>query len=164
MSTHHSIEFESSALTLPLTFSMMALTDLDHVAVIENAVYSHPWTHGNFVDSLNSAYVCWVLRDTAQRMVGYFFLMPVVDEMHLLNISVDGNLHGQGIGRIMLDKVVVLTRESNMTSVLLEVRPSNTRAMAIYARYGFTEIGLRRAYYPAAGDSREDAIVMRLSV
>ncbi len=155
---------QNNTLALPLTFSPMQLTDVDQVVAIENCIYSHPWTHGNFVDSINVGYECWILRDATQRMVGYFFLMPVVDEMHLLNISVHEHLHGLGIGKTMLDKVVEITRDNGMSSLLLEVRPSNTRAVAIYQRYGFVEIGLRRGYYPAVGDSREDAIVMRLTV
>lgn len=153
-----------STLALPLTFAPMSIDDLDQVVDIENRVYSHPWTYGNFVDSIDSGYQCWTLRDASQRLVGYFFVMSVVDEAHLLNISVHGDLHGRGIGKQLLDKVVTLAREHAMTSVLLEVRPSNTRAIRIYQRYGFVEIGMRPAYYPAAGESREDAIVMRLSL
>ncbi|PUA20629.1 ribosomal-protein-alanine N-acetyltransferase [Glaciimonas sp. PCH181] len=142
----------------------MTIEDLDEVVDIETRVYSHPWTYGNFVDSIQSSYQCWILRDANYRLIGYFFSMSVVDEVHLLNISVHGDLHGRGIGKCMLDKVVALAREQAMTSVLLEVRPSNQRAITIYQRYGFIRIGMRPAYYPAAGDSREDAIVMRLSL
>jgi ribosomal-protein-alanine N-acetyltransferase len=51
-----------------------------------------------------------------------------------------------------------------MTSVLLEVRPSNERALAVYRRYGYREIGRRKGYYPAHGGQREDAIVMRIDL
>jgi ribosomal-protein-alanine N-acetyltransferase len=51
-----------------------------------------------------------------------------------------------------------------MESVLLEVRPSNTRALEIYERYGFKQIGRRKGYYPAADGQREDAIVMRFGI
>ena len=151
-------------LASPLSFLPMTIEDLDEVVDIETRVYSHPWTYGNFVDSIKSGYQCWILRDADCRLIGYFFSMSVVDEVHLLNISVHGDLHGRGIGKRMLDKVVALAREHAMTSVLLEVRPSNQRAITIYQRYGFIRIGMRPAYYPAAGDSREDAIVMRLSL
>jgi ribosomal-protein-alanine N-acetyltransferase len=153
---------EVITLALPLSFAPMSIDDLDQVLDIEKRVYSHPWTYGNFVDSISSGYQCWTLRDASQRLIGYFFVMSVLDEAHLLNISVHGDLHGRGIGKQLLDKVVTLAREHAMASVLLEVRPSNKRAIAIYERYGFVEIGIRPAYYPAAGASREDAIVMRL--
>ncbi|MDB5767555.1 MAG: rimI [Collimonas fungivorans] len=146
----------------PLAFAAMRVEDLDEVVAIEKAVYSHPWTHGNFVDSIQSGYQCWVLRDAEQILLGYFFMMQALDEAHLLNISVRDDVQRQGIGKMLLDQVCMLARRLQMQSVLLEVRPSNTRAIAIYQRYGFAEIGRRRDYYPAAGDKREEAIVMRL--
>ncbi|MFJ2988780.1 ribosomal protein S18-alanine N-acetyltransferase [Collimonas sp. NPDC087041] len=158
-----SANFQTPAtLQRPFSFAVMRVEDLDEVVAIEKSVYSHPWTHGNFVDSIQSGYQCWVLRDASGILLGYFFMMAVVDEAHLLNISVHGDMHRRGIGKMLLDQVCEVARQRHMQSILLEVRPSNTRAIAIYQRYGFTEIGRRRDYYPAAGDQREEAIVMRL--
>jgi ribosomal-protein-alanine N-acetyltransferase len=145
-----------------LQFSRMQAADLAEVLAIEYAVYPFPWTNGNFLDSLHSGYETWVMRDASHNLVGYFLMMPVVDEAHLLNITVHPEVHGRGIGRAMLDQVVRLAREKGLTSVLLEVRPSNRRALTIYARYGFQRIGVRKNYYPAEHNTREDAIVMRL--
>ena len=152
--------------TLPLppslSFSPMREDDLTEVLVIENDIYPHPWTRGNFLDSLDSNYETWVLRAASGILVGYFLLMMAVDDAHLLNITVRGGLHGQGIGRLMLDKTVQLARDHHMSAILLEVRLSNERALAVYERYGFFQIGLRKDYYPAANQTREDAVVMRL--
>lgn len=148
----------------PLSFAAMRIENLDEVVAIEKSVYSHPWTRGNFIDSIQSGYQCWVMRDAAEALLGYFFVMQALDEAHLLNISVHGDMHGRGIGKMLLDKVCLLAHQQKMQSILLEVRPSNTRAIAIYQRYGFVEIGRRRDYYPAADDKREDAIVMRLAL
>jgi ribosomal-protein-alanine N-acetyltransferase len=156
-----SVPKSQSALTY---FARMQTGDLDEVVAIENVVYPHPWTRGNFLDSLYSGYETWTLRDASGVLVGYFLLMLAVDEAHLLNVAVRGDLHGQGLGRKLLDKVVAVARENRMTSVLLEVRPSNVQALAVYRRYGFTQIGIRKGYYPAVNQTREDAIVMRLPV
>ena len=145
-----------------MQFARMGVDDISEVLVIENDVYPHPWTRGNFLDSLYSGYQAWTLREKEGPLAGYFLAMLAVDEAHLLNISVRRDLHGRGVGLLQLDKVVALAREHGMTSVLLEVRPSNQRAFAVYERYGFLRIGNRKGYYPAAGGAREDAIVMRL--
>lgn len=147
-----------------MQFSRMQVIDLDEVLAIEYAVYPFPWTRGNFLDSLDSGYETWVLRDSSHKLVGYFLMMPVVDEAHLLNITVHADLHGQGIGRLMLDQVVKLARQKGLASILLEVRPSNHRALTIYTRYGYQRIGVRKNYYPAPHNTREDAIVMRLPI
>jgi ribosomal-protein-alanine N-acetyltransferase len=145
-----------------MRFSRMRVEDIDEVLTIENDVYPHPWTRGNFLDSLYSGYQAWTLREEVGALAGYFLAMLAVDEAHLLNISVRRDLHGHRVGLLQLDKVVELSKEHGMTSLLLEVRPSNQRAFAVYERYGFARIGNRKGYYPAADGAREDAIVMRL--
>lgn len=160
MSAVYRVAAESPALS-SLHFAPMQVSDLPEVLAIENDVYPHPWTRGNFLDSMYSGYETWTLRDSSGSLVGYFLLMLAVDEAHLLNISVRRDLHGKGIGRMQLDKVAEIAREKGVSSILLEVRPSNERALAVYLRYGFVQIGKRRGYYPAADNTREDAIVMR---
>lgn len=144
-----------------LHFERMQTKDLDEVMTIENDVYPYPWTRGNFLDSLYSGYEIWTVREPSGALAGYFLLMLVVDEAHLLNISVRRDLQRHGIGRMQLNKASELARAKGMQSILLEVRPSNTGALAVYQRYGFEQIGRRKAYYPAADNTREDAIVMR---
>jgi ribosomal-protein-alanine N-acetyltransferase len=147
-----------------LNYEPMQPSDLVDVLALEQSVYPHPWSMANFVDSLNSNYEAWVLRDQSGHLLGYFLLMAIVDEAHLLNVAVSAEQHGQGLGRLLLNQAVACARGLGMASVLLEVRPSNTRALQIYERYGFQHIGRRKGYYPAANQQREDAIVMRFGL
>jgi ribosomal-protein-alanine N-acetyltransferase len=89
--------------------------------------------------------------------------MLVLDEAHLLNLTVAPAYQGQGYGRALLDFIAHQARSYRAGSLLLEVRPSNHRALHIYQRYGFAAIGTRRGYYPAH-NTREDAIVMRVAL
>ena len=147
-----------------LAYAPMTAADVGQVVALEEQVYPHPWSRGNFVDSLDSGYPAWTLRDEVGALAGYFLLMPVVDEAHLLNVAVAAHYQRQGLGRFLLDKVGACARGLSMQSILLEVRPSNLRAHQVYCRYGFVEIGRRKAYYPAHQGWREDAIVMRLAL
>ncbi len=147
-----------------LNYEPMREADLAEVLELEQTVYPHPWTMANFVDSLACGYQAWVLRDTAGELLGYFLLMAIVDEAHLLNVAVSAERQRQGLGRFLLNQAVACARGLGMESVLLEVRPSNTRALEIYQRYGFQTIGKRKGYYPAANQQREDAIVMRFGL
>ena len=151
----------SHAGSATLTLATMRVTDLHEVDAAERIVYEHPWTLGNFKDSIVSGYECWVARDGAGSLAGYFLLMTGPDEAHLLNITVVPGWQGAGIGRRLLEHAFKLARCIAIPAVLLEVRPSNPRAIAIYRHVGFREIGIRKGYYPAAGPMREDAIVMR---
>ncbi len=156
----------SASKVASLQFSVMRVIDVDVVTRIEQDAYPFPWTRGNFLDSLDSGYDAWVMREPVEsggRIAGYFLLMPVVDEMHLLNITVRPDLQGRGLGSRLMDKVRERTVSAGMNSILLEVRPSNLHALAVYRHIGFVQIGVRKNYYPAAAGSREDAIVMRLT-
>lgn len=139
----------------------MVMGDVDEVHALECSVFPHPWSRANFVDSLASGYDAWVLREPAGALAGYFLLMYAVDEAHLLDLGVAAPLHGRGVGRYLLDRIAARSRAQHMASILLEVRPSNTRALEVYRRYGYEEIGRRKGYYPAHEGRREDAIVMR---
>lgn len=147
-----------------LYFYRMQPSDISDVLAIENDVYPFPWTRGNFLDSITSGYETWLLRDGSGNLNGYFLLMPSVDDAHLLNITVHRDLQGQGIGLLLLDKAKAITQSRKLHAMLLEVRPSNTRAEKIYLQYGFSRIGVRKGYYPAPNNQREDAIVMKLEL
>ena len=142
-------------------FSKMNVTDIEEVIAVEQNAYPFPWTRGNFLDSLDSGYEAWVLRDGSGRLLGYFLMMYALEEVHLLNITVRPDVQGQGLGRQLFDKLIGLARDTGMHAVLLEVRPSNNHALMVYHHLGFMQIGQRKNYYPAAGAGREDAIVMR---
>jgi len=151
----------SARLAPRLTRRPMGVRDLDAVVAIEAGAYSFPWTRGNFVDSLAAGYLAEVLEDESRELLGYFIAMAGVDEMHLLNITVAPSWQGQGLGRLMLRALADYARECGLASLWLEVRQSNQRARALYRQLGYAEVGLRRGYYPAAGQ-REDAVVMSL--
>ncbi len=136
----------------------MNASDLDDVLVIENTVYPFPWTRGNFADSLAAGYSAWVCR-IGGELVGYAVIMMVLDEAHLLNISVDQSRHGMGFGARLLRHAMAVARTLGARMLLLEVRPSNERALQLYTHFGFVRIGVRKAYYPAH-DGREDALVL----
>jgi ribosomal-protein-alanine N-acetyltransferase len=143
----------------------MVMADIDEVYALEQSVFPHPWSRGNFVDSLASGYDAWVLREPDDgALAGYFLLMYAVDEAHLLDVAVCGERQGSGLGRFLLDRIAARSRAMGMASILLEVRPSNERALQVYERYGYAQIGRRKGYYPAHEGKREDAIVMRYAL
>ena len=137
-------------------FRPMTEADLDRVVQIENAAFSHPWSRNLFADGLKS-YDCWLMFD-GDKQVGHGIIQIILDEAHLLNIGVGLGHQRQGHGARMLQEVIGDARVAGAKRLLLEVRRSNRQAVAFYRRSGFTEIGVRRAYYPAVA-GREDALV-----
>ena len=143
-------------------FEAMHERDLDAVVTVENAIYEHPWTRGNFADSLRAGYqccTCWL--DT--QLLGYFVLLVAAGEAHLLNLSVAGASQRRGHGGALLAESIRIARTLGARTIYLEVRPRNRAAQALYARFGFRHVALRRGYYPAGGQ-REDALVFALAL
>ena len=142
----------------PATLRPMRDDDLDAVLDIELRAYPFPWTRGIFQDCLRADYPAWVLqRDDA--IVGYGLLSIAADEAHVLNVCTAPGQQGRGHGRRLLRALLMLAQGRGAQRVFLEVRPSNSAAIALYHAEGFNEIGRRPRYYPAKG-GREDAIVM----
>lgn len=162
---------------LEAQFQAMTPVWLGKVVAVEKTAYDHPWTHGNFIDSIQAGYKAQLLVAEASVLpgngrpeavlLGYFVAMKGVDEVHLLNLTVVPQYQHQGWGRVMLDALVIWARGQGAQWLWLEVRVSNARARLIYERYGLREVGLRPGYYPAGAKeaaSREDAIVMSLAL
>lgn len=145
-----------------VVYRSMRHEDLVRVSEIERRIYSHPWTQGNFADSLAAGYRCTAL-EVHGCLVGYGILAVAAGEAHLLNISVDAAWQGKGLGRSLLLHHVDLARSLAARILLLEVRPSNGVARALYDSMGFERIAVRRGYYPAA-EGREDALLLLLNL
>jgi ribosomal-protein-alanine N-acetyltransferase len=152
----------SAVLKTQYQFRPMQMDDLDTIMVIEPQIYPYPWTRGNFGDSLNSGYSAWVLMHN-EDIIGYSLMMMVLDEAHLLNLSIAKNYHKQGLGRTLLEHMVDIAKNNLMANIFLEVRQSNISAIALYENMGFNEMAIRRNYYPAT-NGREDAILMGLAL
>jgi ribosomal-protein-alanine N-acetyltransferase len=140
-----------------VTFRPMTEADLDAVLKIEYAAFSHPWTRGIFLDGLKS-YEIWLMFEGGQQ-VGHGVVQVIIDEAHLLNITVKPESQGRGLGLRLLEHLMSRAYQLNARECFLELRDSNRAAYRLYERFGFNEIGRRRDYYPVAG-GREDALVM----
>ena len=149
------------AQALPLEARLEALTvdDLDAVISVEQSVYGHPWTVGNFKDALASGYAAQRLL-AGNTLIGYFVAMKVIDEVHLLNITVSLDYRSQGWAQMMLDALALWARGQGCEWLWLEVRESNHRAIHVYRSHGFKQVGLRKDYYPVGRGQREAALVM----
>lgn len=136
--------------------------DVAEVVALESLCYEFPWTENIFLDCLGVGYCCWTLRLGA-RIIGYGIMSVAVGEAHILNICIDTEMRGQGLGRRLLERLLSIARRHRADTAFLEVRESNSAALSLYQSLGFNEVGLRRGYYPA-GNGRENAVVLALSL
>ena len=141
----------------------MHVSHLPQVLEIEQRAYPFPWSDGIFRDCLKAGYSGWILNDERGAIVGYALMSMAVDEAHVLNLCIDPSSQKRGLGRMLLEHMIMLARAANATIVLLEVRKSNKAAIHLYESQGFQRLGLRKGYYPADG-GREDALVLGFDI
>lgn len=137
----------------------MTQAHLNDVAAIEQSVQSFPWTKGNFADALDAGYGAWVARDDG-KIVGFCVVMFAPDVAHLLLIATAPDAQRKGVGHMLLRQVEREALARNLTTVILEVRPSNEQALAFYLHRGFKQLSVRKDYYPNGKNEREDGWVL----
>ena len=136
----------------------MRKSDVKAIAAIEESAYEFPWEPNTFKDCLSVGYCCWVGEKLGQ-VVAYGIVTVGAGESHILNVCISPDMQGRGFGRRMMLKLMEVAKSHKAEMMILEVRPSNTKAIELYRDIGFNEIGTRKGYYPAH-NGREDAIVM----
>ncbi len=104
----------------------------------------------------------WLLNSDG-HLYGYCITSIGAGESHLLNLCINPEYQGKGLGGAFLDWVILEVQKHKAEVMFLEVRPSNLSAIGLYESRGFNQIGLRPEYYRAGG-LREDAIVMALQL
>jgi len=139
-------------------FCMMRMDDLDEVMEIENSLYDFPWSKSIFADCIQVGYSCWTYKQGYQ-IQAYGVLSAAAGEAHVLTLCVNKDFQGQGLGKLLLEHLLDIAVDHRAEVLLLEVRPSNVVAVNLYQKYGFNEVGTRKAYYPSK-DGREDALIM----
>lgn len=152
-------EEAAKACAVQARFEALTAADLDAVIAVEQSVYGHPWTVGNFKDAMASGYAAQRLL-AGETLIGYFVAMQVLDEVHLLNITVSLAHRSHGWAKLMLDVLALWARGQGCEWLWLEVRESNHRAIHVYRRHGFKQVGVRKDYYPVGRGQREAALVM----
>jgi len=146
-------------------FKVMELTDLTKVLEIEKISHSHPWSKKNFEDCIAQKYWNYVLlEDQADEpfYIGHSIVMPGVEELHLLNITIAPKFRRLNIATQALLAIENTAKKYSFLKILLEVRKSNIQAIKLYEKLDYQVIGTRKDYYSVEGHppSREDALVM----
>ncbi|HWQ41191.1 MAG TPA: ribosomal protein S18-alanine N-acetyltransferase [Desulfosporosinus sp.] len=136
----------------------MLISDLEVILEIERASFSTPWSLESFKAELKdneyARYLCLELDDL---VIGYMGLWFILDEGHITNIAIAPNYRGQHWGEYLVRYVMEKMVGQGMERMTLEVRVSNSPALSLYKRLGFTIAGVRKGYY---ADTGEDAIIM----
>lgn len=136
----------------------MGLSDIESVYQVESQCHSHPWSKKLFLSNFGKRYFNHVMLDN-DDVIGYFVTSSVAGEVTLMNIAIAPSKQGKGLGKLLLQFLIDLSRQKQEQEIWLEVRASNSSALSLYDKLGFVEVDRRKDYYPCE-IGREDAIIM----
>ena len=140
----------------------MRHADVDAVYVVEKMVHPFPWSKQIFHDCLTVGYEAWVIQ-ARDELLGFALISHAANESHILNVSVVPSAQGKGLGKQLLQQLLLVAKKKQSRVIYLEVRASNAAAIALYTKAGFAQNGERKDYYPA-NDGREDALIFSIHV
>ncbi len=140
-----------------ISFREMKSEDADRVAAIEAASFPVPWSRQSFWEEASNEQAYYLLAISDGEIIGYAGAWLVLDEAQVTNIAVAPAWRGRGVGRLLLTELIARVKVQGAVRMTLEVRPSNTAALALYDALGFQDCGRRPGYYQ---DNDEDAVIM----
>ena len=130
---------------------------IPQIEEIERECFSRPWTAEQLKSQMRDAQHEFIAAVDDGRVLGYVGLMYVLDEGYISNVAVHPAARRQGIGDALIDALAAKAEELELAFLTLEVRESNTPAIALYSKHGFHPVGKRKNYYDAP---KEDAVLM----
>lgn len=140
-----------------ITVRQMELEDLEQVMVIEHENFSVPWTETGFFSFLIRQDAIFLVAEEDNEILGYCGILTALDEGDITNVAVKQTRQRQGIGKKIITQLIHTAADAGVTTLHLEVRTSNEKAISLYEQMGFERVGIRRDYYE---DPRESAVIM----
>ena len=128
------------------------------IAELEKICFSDPWSEKSIASELNNDLAFWLTALEEGQVAGYIGSQTVMDETDMMNVAVHPDFRRKGIAEALVNALVDYLKTIGSHCLTLEVRASNTPAITLYEKLGFSEIGRRKNYYR---NPREDALILR---
>lgn len=137
----------------------MTNEDLENIKDILTTEFDDFWNYNVLKQELLNENSCYfVAKDTSGIIQGFAGVQFVLDETNIMNIVTKKSYRNQGIGSLLLEKLIAFSKENNMRLITLEVNENNSSALALYNKFGFKTMGVRKNYY----NGTDNAVIMTL--
>ncbi len=141
-----------------LTIQKLDIGFIEEIVLLERASFPVPWSYEAYEHELKEntlSHYYGVFEGS--RMIAFMGFWLIGEEGHIANVAVDPTYRKQGVGEYLMRQVMLNCYAMGGKRMTLEVRQSNTAALALYQKLGFVIAGRRKAYY---SDTKEDALIM----
>ena len=141
-----------------MEYILMDEAHVQAVAQLEKVCFSDPWSENSIASEVKNPLSLWVVAMDGQTLVGYVGSQTVLGWADMMNLAVAPQYRRRGIGEELVKQLIDRLLKNDVSCLTLEVRVSNTPAVALYEKLGFVEVGCRPNYYH---NPREDALILR---
>lgn len=140
--------------------SNMTISDFETILPILSSDFDDFWSSDTLRNELNNSNSHYIVAKQNENIVGFAGIWKSVDDIHITNIVVKKDFRKNGIGSLLLQKLILLTKSLEYKQLTLEVNSSNIPAIQLYSKFGFKNLGIRKKYY----NNTDDAIIMTLYI
>jgi len=141
-----------------MTIETMNISHVPQIAELEKVCFSDPWSEKSIASELENKLAFWLTALDGDTVAGYIGSQTVMGETDMMNVAVHPDFRRKGIAEALVNTLVDNLKQMGSHCLTLEVRASNTPAISLYEKLGFSEIGRRKNYYR---NPREDALILR---
>jgi len=143
-----------------ITVSKMTFSDFDDLSNTLVSDFDDFWNENMLKTELQNPFSTYIIAKLGKEILGFAGIIDTVDQMEITNIVVKKNYRNKGIGNILLNKLISISKEINKNEIILEVNENNIPAIKLYEKNGFKKCGLRKKYY----NNTDNAIIMNLKI
>lgn len=143
-----------------IEITQMSLSDLDNISPILISYFDDFWNYSILKSELENPNSKYIVAKLQEDIIGFAGIIDTFDQMEITNIVVRKDMRNKGIGNILLNKLIQLSKGNKKSMVFLEVNSNNLNAIKLYEKNGFKKVGLRKNYY----NNTYDAILMNLKI
>lgn len=141
-----------------VTVRPMKAEDVPVLAVLERENFSDPWSEASFEAELANPHGITLTAETAAGIAGYLNAFLVGGNLHINTFCVDEGQRGKGIASMLMERLLEKAVSEGAEDATLEVREGNAPALALYRKYGFVPVGVRKRFYR---EPEENAVLMK---
>ena len=139
-----------------IKIDFMNISDLDNISQILQTDFDDFWNYSTFKDELQNTNSTYIVAKNKENIIGFAGIWKAVDDIHITNLVVKKDYRKKGVGSLLLQKLIEISKQKDITSITLEVNELNIEAINLYKKFGFKNVGIRKKYY----NNKYNAIIM----